>query len=373
MIANKSVKRFKSDDYVMLVTFCFYTGLIVLIDISAHHATNLFPPDELDAIMADPEEVKSRILGSKIVIGLEIAMMASTWGVKACLLILYYRMTQNLKEQRWVIGIAVYCVLGNVTIEICYFAVWCRPFSQYWAMPVQDPQCATYVHYDYMQVVFNISSDAMMLAIPIPLIWKAQVPLRRKVVLLGVFSLGVLIIIAAILNKYNNLASPWTTTYQAWYMIEASIAIYVANIMCWWPLVRFLFGVKAFNAKTTAPDSDAAFASGQGRDQVNDRIATTRNRMNKFGSLGSESGSHDDVLGSSSSTSKDDGRDHHTSSGTDAYPLEIWQKMEYDVERGSVDPGTKLDMRTYDHHHNGGSKYGAMVRAEPVDDEITPS
>jgi hypothetical protein len=85
-----------------------------------------------------------------------------------------------------------------------------------------------------------------MFAIPIPLLIKAQLKRRRKIVLIGVMSLGLFTIIAAILNKFFNFASPLTTTYQIWYIREASTAIYVANLMCWWPLLRKLFGLKAF-------------------------------------------------------------------------------------------------------------------------------
>lgn len=62
-----------------------------------------------------------------------------------------------------------------------------------------------------------------------------------------VFSLGIFIILAAILNKYYNFSNPLTTVYQLWYIREASVAIFVVNLICWWPLLRKVFGVKAFD------------------------------------------------------------------------------------------------------------------------------
>lgn len=38
--------------------------------------------------------------------------------------------------------------------------------------------------------VFNISSDLMILALPMPVFLKAQLPPKRKAVLVGVFLLG---------------------------------------------------------------------------------------------------------------------------------------------------------------------------------------
>lgn len=224
-----------------------YTTLLILIQISAHYATNLLDPKDYGEVLSDPQQVSDRFYGSKIVIGLEQCMLVSTWGVKACMLILYWRITQNLRSNIYIKILCVYVALGFVVIMVTFYGVYCRPFSQYWAMPVQNMQCATYQHYSITQAVFNISSDAMMFAVPIPLLVKAQLKRRRKVLLLGVMSLGLFTIIAAILNKYFNFASPLTTTYQIWYIREASTAIYVANLMCWWPLLRKLFGLKAFS------------------------------------------------------------------------------------------------------------------------------
>ncbi|KAJ5175152.1 uncharacterized protein N7482_001029 [Penicillium canariense] len=252
------------DDYIMTATFVssnpcetslvvykmynmIYTTLLVLIQISARYATNLMDPKDYDEVLSDPKQVSDRIYGSKIVIGLEQCMLVSTWGVKTCMLIFYWRITQNLRSNLYIKILCVYVAFGFVVIMVTYYGVFCRPFEQYWAMPVKDMQCATYQRYSITQAVFNISSDAIMFAVPIPLLIRAQLKGRRKVLLLGVMSLGLFTIIAAILNKYFNFASPLTTTYQIWYIREASTSIYVANLMCWWPLLRKLFGLKAFS------------------------------------------------------------------------------------------------------------------------------
>lgn len=236
---------------------------MVLIQISAQYATNLMEPSQYQQVLSDPKQVRDRIYGSKIVIGLEQCMLFSTWGVKTCLLILYYRITRNLRSNLYVKILAGYVALGFVVIMVTYYAVYCRPFSQYWAMPVSNMQCATYQHYSITQAVFNISSDAFMFAIPIPLLLKAKISLRRKALLLCVMSLGLFTIIAAILNKYFNFASPYTTIYQIWYIREASTAIFVANMMCWWPLLRKIFGLTAFQ------NSSARGQQAQGTDNPN--------------------------------------------------------------------------------------------------------
>ena len=42
----------------------------------------------------------------------------------------------------------------------------------------------------------------MILAVGIPLLMKAKVDLKKKIVLVGIFSLGLFVVLAAVLNKY---------------------------------------------------------------------------------------------------------------------------------------------------------------------------
>jgi hypothetical protein len=41
--------------------------MLVFVNFSANFETNLFPPEDLDLILAGPDNVQNRIIGSKIV------------------------------------------------------------------------------------------------------------------------------------------------------------------------------------------------------------------------------------------------------------------------------------------------------------------
>ncbi|KIV99614.1 uncharacterized protein PV09_08789 [Verruconis gallopava] len=245
-ILKQSWKKLQIDDYTMVLTFCCYVVLLVLLNYSCHYSTNEYPPEQLEGILNDPREVQDRIYGSKIVVGLNQAYLVTLWGVKACLLMLYYNMTRDTANNIWVRLVICYTVFGLVVVEISCLFVLCRPFSQYWALPVKNPQCANYFYYCIIQMVFNVSSDFLMLLLPLPFIINARVPLLKRFLLVGIFSLGLFVILAAILNKYYNFTMPNTTVYMVWHIRESSISIYVSNVMCWWPLLRKIFGWKRF-------------------------------------------------------------------------------------------------------------------------------
>ena len=130
------------------------------------------------------------------------------------------------KQHRSVKWVACYCALGYVVVVVLFLSAWCRPIEQYWAVPPSNCKLycpfvnlsflvlcnhsrpmmswllaffwnsavCIYYHHLITDAVFNISSDLMMLFLPLPLLIKAKLPLRRKFILSGVFSLGVFVV-----------------------------------------------------------------------------------------------------------------------------------------------------------------------------------
>lgn len=167
-------------------------------------------------------------------------MLNTIYTIKACMLLMYSRLTFQHTQQRLVIYLSVYVLIGWIATETAFFTA-CRPFYGYWAMPPPDPQCTTLQHYSIVQASFNISSDALMLCVPLPLITRLRMPWKQKIVLAAIFSMGIFVIVAAILTKVFNLMDVYDTAYMLWYTREASVAVYVANLPMIWPLMREVF------------------------------------------------------------------------------------------------------------------------------------
>lgn len=79
-----------------------------------------------------------------------------------------------------------------------------------------------------------------MLIIGLPIFIRVHVPLRQKVPLVLLFSLGIFVIIAAILNKIYSFTNPFGTEWVFWYVRESSTALIVANMPFVWGLPRRL-------------------------------------------------------------------------------------------------------------------------------------
>ncbi|TID16332.1 hypothetical protein E6O75_ATG11450 [Venturia nashicola] len=249
-IRRAGIRGFKADDYVMMVAVMFYTVLIISLNvIVAGGGSNLFLPEDFATFT--PSDIKDRVFGSKIVVISEQAMLNVIYTLKACLLIMYFRLTNGTTFKKWVKYLSIYVLIGWIATEIAFFTA-CMPFSGYWAVPPPNPQCTTLQHYAYVQATFNISSDIMMLFIPIPMFVSLRLPLKQKIVLCAVFSMGVFVITASVLTKVFNLSDVYNVRYMLWYTREASVAVYVANLPLIWPLLRewipFLRGTSRDNS-----------------------------------------------------------------------------------------------------------------------------
>lgn len=69
--------------------------------------SNLLPPQD-NPSMYSQAEIKSRIFGSKLVLVVEQMQIITIWLLKACLLIMYNRMTHLLPQHKVVIWTAIY-------------------------------------------------------------------------------------------------------------------------------------------------------------------------------------------------------------------------------------------------------------------------
>jgi len=123
-----SFKRYQIDDYLMVLILCFYTTLIVTINIVSTKNSNLLPPG-FDVNSLTPADIKAREYGSKLILVVEQCQCCTVFGAKACLLILYLRLTTMLWENKGIKVLCAYVAFGFTFMEVFYFGVWCRPVS----------------------------------------------------------------------------------------------------------------------------------------------------------------------------------------------------------------------------------------------------
>lgn len=183
-------------------------------------------------------------------------MCAVQWGTKACLLMLYYRLTENLRQRLIVKLAAGYCVITYVVMMGLYYGYWCRPFHAFYEVPTPNIQCATQTHHLIVNLTFNLTSDLLIIFIPLPLFIKAHLELKKKLLLIFPFSMGFFTMACAILSKHLSFTQPFSSEWLYWYTREASTAMIVSNMPYSWTIIRKVFRVKSFLNNRSGSVSD---------------------------------------------------------------------------------------------------------------------
>jgi hypothetical protein len=79
---------------------------------------------------------------------------------------------------------------------------------------------------------------------------RMQLPLKKKIPVVGIFSLGLFVILAAVLNKYYSFSHPFGAMWTYWYVRESSTALLVANLPFVWTFWRRLLTGKKTSVDT---------------------------------------------------------------------------------------------------------------------------
>ncbi|KAL4940385.1 hypothetical protein BDV06DRAFT_196828 [Aspergillus oleicola] len=239
-IRRLGILNLQSDDYVMVFAVIWYTILCVALNmVASGGGSNLMTQEDIDNLT--PEIYDERVKGSKWVFVSEHAFVLAIWAMKACMLIIYSRITEGLPQRKWVNYLAIYIAFGFVAVELSLFLI-CRPLSNYWAVPTPNAQCSTFQYYEIIQGCIAITGDIAMLLIALPLLMQVRIPLKQKLVLLIIFGMGIFVIVAAILTKvYCLVPSLISYVYMNWYFRETTVAILVTNLPLIWSLLRDVF------------------------------------------------------------------------------------------------------------------------------------
>jgi hypothetical protein len=101
--------------------------------------------------------------------------------------------------------------------------------------------------------ILNAFSDLSVICVPMPLLFKVKVPLSRKLMLIGLFSLGLFCIAATVLRAYYSLLSLSTLTVALGW---TSREIFVSTLVACAPGIKPLFSKTRFFLQHIEHSSD---------------------------------------------------------------------------------------------------------------------
>ncbi|RDW85846.1 hypothetical protein BP5796_04171 [Coleophoma crateriformis] len=229
---------FQGDDYMAVLVLAFFTMDAATVHIIYYTGTNV----EASAIQMTRKLTDSEIsiyeYGSKEQLAAWYSYTALIWCMKGQMLFFFHRLTMGLWQQRIVKWLGLGCGISYLAVVLT-ITFGCFPTYKNWQV-APDPglQCTLKLQNFLVTVVLNVLTDAAILAIPVPLLWKLKVDLRRKLVIFLLLSSGLFVITAAIIRVVLTLgAHPSALNINRWGVRETIVGIITINI----PILRPLF------------------------------------------------------------------------------------------------------------------------------------
>ncbi|KAJ4193198.1 hypothetical protein NW755_003185 [Fusarium falciforme] len=252
------IENFGLEDAFMGVALVTYSAITALIHLITQYGSTIGQTPESVYLLTD-EQVASFVIGQKLTFADWLIYLLYIWSLKSTLLAMFARLAKDLPREelilKIVIGYTAFAFLGAAISHICV----CLPVHKSWqVVPYPGDACALRNLNYYLVSFFNASSDLAIIAVPVPIIFKARIPLWRRLLLASLLCSGIFVIIATILRSYYSLKSiTLLPVASGWTSRETFVAAVAVSI----PGIKPLFSrSRWFRFRSTA--DDAAYYNG---------------------------------------------------------------------------------------------------------------
>lgn len=120
------------------------------------------------------------------------------------LLCLYHRIFSEASQRLKYVCIAggIIVTFHGLSAAILTIVFTCTPIQSYWDSTIPGSHC---IKYDTALHIFsgaNVVTDAIILVVPMPLVWRMKTSISRKMEISGIFLLGSIVIVVSIIRAY---------------------------------------------------------------------------------------------------------------------------------------------------------------------------
>ncbi|RBR23972.1 uncharacterized protein FIESC28_03282 [Fusarium coffeatum] len=261
----------KGDDFFSLLVFLFYTTDAVMVHLIYYLGTNIEAGVSELRHHLTAAEIREYELGSKFGLVAWYAYTALIWSLKGTMLCFFSRMTFGAWYKYFVKAVSILCALTYVAVVLT-LTLGCLPYHKNWqVLPDPPARCSFKIQNFLCTAVLNVITDALILCIPIPLLWKLQIPFHKKLIIGLLLSSGVFVITAAVFRVVLTLSAfPSAITINAWGSREIIVGIATVNL----PVLRPLFCSSFWDGPSPAeicPSYQTSRGSSRSRNRITKR------------------------------------------------------------------------------------------------------
>lgn len=227
--------RLEPDDWMVVAAFIFASGEVACGLLAVHYGGGKHA-----ILVTDP------IAFAKVVLATEVLYNPSIACVKFSILLLYRRIfpARAFRTYLYIVG-AIIFTYSWINVITAIFQ--CRPIAAAWDLSITDATCVKLNIEIVVFAVLNCVTDLTTICLPLPILWRLQIPLRRRLQLVALFLAGGFVCIVGIYRIPTQAAislsdASWSDVNAAvWSVVEVCIGIVSACLPTYRPLFLKLF------------------------------------------------------------------------------------------------------------------------------------
>ncbi|KAL1902355.1 hypothetical protein Sste5346_001333 [Sporothrix stenoceras] len=108
--------------------------------------------------------------------------------VKTAILLQYLRVFAVKMRKITLVALVLIGLWSTALVLVSIFACW--PIRAFWDKSVTNPHCVADLPQWYANAAGNIATDILIFALPIPVLWRLNLPRSQRLSLIGIFGLG---------------------------------------------------------------------------------------------------------------------------------------------------------------------------------------
>lgn len=128
-------------------------------------------------------------INMKLYLSAGVTWTFATVSCKVAMLWLY-REIFTLRWFRVLIDVSIATNIAYMFVFIPIFMTVCRPISSAWDPVLSQTDCQPSTRQEFASVGVNMFLDLAIVLLPLPVIWQLRMPVRKKVVVSAMVSLG---------------------------------------------------------------------------------------------------------------------------------------------------------------------------------------
>ncbi|KAM5342092.1 hypothetical protein ACJ41O_015123 [Fusarium nematophilum] len=242
------------------------------------YGTNNVNLDDLDLTQ---DQIDKRVIGSRMVMASRVFYAMTLWIIKLTTLEFFERLAGATRRKSHAIMITAMRIALGVTFVAVLVSdlAECQPFPHYWQVtPDPGPQCRQGLAQMITMGACNVLTDLSLIAFPIPIILSTQIATKRKVLLIMLFSLGLLTVGITLYRMPRIVQAGGSQVVRTmWASVEILAATGVGNTVA---LGSFLRDSGVKRKKYKGSNSYSGFSNSRSQSQPTRLTRTAQQHSN---------------------------------------------------------------------------------------------